>query len=65
MSIAIEIQIRSSNPGQQQEIVSRIHDLVSNNGFCVDRSTYTPSVEVQAELAAVETSRATVKVFES
>jgi hypothetical protein len=65
MSLAIELQINSSSPAQQHEIINRVVALVQNNGFTVDQSSYTPSVEVQGQLAVVETSRATIKTYES
>ncbi len=62
--LCIEIQISSSSSAQQEQIVRQIGEVVSNAGFSVDRSEFTPTSTVQAELAAVETSRATIKTFE-
>lgn len=65
MSLCMEIQVASSSEDQQHELLNRVRDAVRNLGFSIDESTYTPEAAVLAELAAVETSRATVKTYEA
>lgn len=65
MSLCIQIGISNISDGQAKDLTRRVVEQVQGLGFRIDQQNYTPSAEVLSELADVETSRASVKVYES
>jgi len=62
MAMCIELQIQGSSY-QHAELLLAVKNAVNGLGYTVDRKEFTPSAETLAELAAVESGRATIKTY--